>query len=42
MVTGESGFRFGAFELHTASGRLFKHGARIKLQVKPLQILEIL
>jgi len=42
MVTEESGFRFGAFELHTASGRLFKHGARIKLQVKPLQILEIL
>jgi DNA-binding winged helix-turn-helix (wHTH) protein len=42
MVTEESGFRFGAFELHTASGRLFKHGARIKLQIKPLQILEIL
>lgn len=38
----ETGFRFGAFELHTATGHLFKHGTRIKLQVKPLQILEIL
>jgi DNA-binding winged helix-turn-helix (wHTH) protein len=39
---GDAGFRFGAFELDTANGRLCKHGAHIKLQTKPLQILEAL
>jgi DNA-binding winged helix-turn-helix (wHTH) protein/Tol biopolymer transport system component len=35
-------FRFGAFELRTGTGELCKHGTRIKLQIKPLQILETL
>ncbi len=35
-------FRFGAFELRTATGELCKHGTRIKLQIKPFQILETL
>jgi eukaryotic-like serine/threonine-protein kinase len=39
---GATGFRFGAFELHTTTGQLFKQGARIKLQIKPFRILEIL
>jgi DNA-binding winged helix-turn-helix (wHTH) protein/WD40 repeat protein len=39
---GNTGFRFGAFELDTGTGELFKHGVRIKLQIKPLQILQTL
>jgi DNA-binding winged helix-turn-helix (wHTH) protein/Tol biopolymer transport system component len=35
-------FRFGVFELDTASGELRKQGVRIKLQTKPLQILRAL
>ena len=35
-------FRFGAFELDLQEGELRKHGIRIKLQQKPLQILGIL
>jgi DNA-binding winged helix-turn-helix (wHTH) protein len=35
-------FRFGAFELRTETGELCKHGTRIKLQTKPVQILETL
>ena len=35
-------FQFGAFELRTETGELFKHGIRIRLQIKPLQILEVL
>ena len=35
-------FRFGAFELRTETGELCKHGTRIKLQIKPFQILETL
>lgn len=35
-------FRFGAFELDLQEGELRKHGIRIKLQQKPLQILEML
>jgi DNA-binding winged helix-turn-helix (wHTH) protein len=35
-------FRFGAFELRTETGQLFKNGVRIKLQIKPLQILKVL
>jgi DNA-binding response OmpR family regulator len=42
MAMEEAGFRFGAFEPHTATGQLFKHGTRIKLQLKPFRILEIL
>jgi DNA-binding winged helix-turn-helix (wHTH) protein/sugar lactone lactonase YvrE len=37
-----AGFRFGAFELDTETRRLFKHGVRIRLQAKPLEILETL
>jgi DNA-binding winged helix-turn-helix (wHTH) protein/WD40 repeat protein len=35
-------FRFGAFELRTQTGELLKHGARIRLQTKPLQLLRAL
>lgn len=35
-------FKFGHFELRTESGELAKHGVRVKLQAKPLQILEAL
>ncbi len=35
-------FRFGAFELDLQEGELRKHGIRIKLQQKPLQILGML
>ncbi len=35
-------FRFGAFELRTGTGELCKHGTRIRLQIKPFQILETL
>jgi DNA-binding winged helix-turn-helix (wHTH) protein len=34
--------RFGAFELDTRSGELRKHGNRIRLQGKPLQVLQAL
>ena len=37
-----AGFRFGAFEVDTGTRRLFKHGVRIRLQAKPLEILETL
>src|SRR5262245_9903783 len=33
---------FGPFEYDTASGDLLKHGSRIRLQGKPLQILSLL
>jgi len=42
VAVGATGFRFGVFELHAGRGQLFKHGVHIKLQIKPLQILEIL
>ncbi len=35
-------FRFGAFDLDLREGELRKHGIRIKLQQKPLQILGML
>jgi DNA-binding winged helix-turn-helix (wHTH) protein/Tol biopolymer transport system component len=35
-------FRFGAFELQAETGELFKHGVRIRLQSKPLLILQAL
>jgi len=35
-------FRFGVFELRSESGELTKHGICIKLQSKPLQVLEAL
>jgi DNA-binding winged helix-turn-helix (wHTH) protein/Tfp pilus assembly protein PilF len=35
-------FRFGAFDLDLQEGELRKHGIRIKLQQKPLQILGML
>jgi DNA-binding winged helix-turn-helix (wHTH) protein len=35
-------FRFGAFELLTATGELSKRGARVRLQIKPLQVLKAL
>src|SRR5947199_9050506 len=34
--------RFGAFELRSESGQLSKHGIRIKVQTKPIQVLEAL
>lgn len=35
-------YRFGAFELRTETGELSKHGTRMKLQIKPLRVLEAL
>jgi DNA-binding winged helix-turn-helix (wHTH) protein/Tol biopolymer transport system component len=35
-------FQFGAFELRTETGELSKHGIRVRLQIKPLQVLEAL
>jgi DNA-binding winged helix-turn-helix (wHTH) protein/Tol biopolymer transport system component len=35
-------FRFGAFELRSETGQLSKHGIRIKVQTKPIQVLEAL
>src|SRR5579862_478737 len=34
--------RFGAFEFHPAAGELRKHGIKIRLQGKPLQLLQAL
>ena len=34
--------QFGAFELETATGEIRKHGTRIRLQGKPLQLLQAL
>ncbi|MBV8811318.1 MAG: winged helix-turn-helix domain-containing protein [Acidobacteriaceae bacterium] len=34
--------KFGAFELHSDSGELRKYGIRIRLQAKPLQVLQCL
>ncbi|HEY3159056.1 MAG TPA: hypothetical protein VGJ78_08875, partial [Vicinamibacterales bacterium] len=34
--------RFGVFELDVRTGELRKHGSKIRLQGKPLQILQIL
>lgn len=35
-------YRFGSFELKTETGELAKRGIRLRLQTKPLQILELL
>jgi DNA-binding winged helix-turn-helix (wHTH) protein len=35
-------YRFGSFELKTETGELSKRGIRLRLQTKPLQILELL
>jgi eukaryotic-like serine/threonine-protein kinase len=35
-------YRFGAFELQSETGQLSKHGVRIKVQTKPVQVLEAL
>ncbi len=35
-------YRFGVFELGAEAGELWKHGTRIKLQIKPLQVLSAL
>jgi len=35
-------FRFGVFQLDPASGELYKHGIRIKLQEQPFQVLVLL
>ena len=37
-----SRFRFGSFELDRRSGELRKHGVKIRLQEKPLRVLEAL
>jgi DNA-binding winged helix-turn-helix (wHTH) protein/Tol biopolymer transport system component len=34
--------QFGSFELHTDSGELRKHGVRVRLQGKPMQLLQAL
>jgi TolB-like protein len=34
--------RFGDFSVHLGSGELRKHGMRVKLQVQPFQVLQIL
>lgn len=34
--------RFGVFQLDTASGELYKHGVRIRLQEQPFQVLSVL
>lgn len=34
--------QFGAFELHTDTGELRKHGVKVRLQGKPLQLLQAL
>ncbi|HMJ60271.1 MAG TPA: winged helix-turn-helix domain-containing protein, partial [Bryobacteraceae bacterium] len=38
----ERTFQFGAFEVHERSGELRKHGARIRIQEQPFQILVLL
>ena len=38
----EGTFRFGAFQLDRRSGELRKHGVKIKLQDKPVQVLMLL
>ncbi|MGI9073960.1 MAG: winged helix-turn-helix domain-containing protein [Bryobacteraceae bacterium] len=35
-------FRFAEFELRSETGQLSKHGTRIKVQTKPIQVLEAL
>lgn len=35
-------FKFGVFELKPETGELWKHGVRVKLQTKPLQVLAAL
>jgi len=35
-------YKFGSFELRSESGELFKRGIRIRLQMKPLQVLQAL
>ncbi len=35
-------FKFGVFELKPDTGELWKHGVRVRLQAKPLQVLEAL
>ncbi|MGA8025817.1 MAG: winged helix-turn-helix domain-containing protein [Bryobacteraceae bacterium] len=35
-------YRFGAFELRTQTGEFSKHGVRMKIQIKPLRVLEAL
>ena len=35
-------YRFGPFEVNTASGELLKHGVRVKLQEQPFRLLIVL
>jgi eukaryotic-like serine/threonine-protein kinase len=35
-------FRFGGFEFRTETGELSKHGIRVRVQAKPIQVLETL
>ncbi|MBV9766176.1 MAG: winged helix-turn-helix domain-containing protein, partial [Acidobacteriaceae bacterium] len=42
MYSSRRIFRFGAFELRTETGELTKQGTRIRLQTKPLLVLEAL
>ena len=34
--------RFGAFEVDSRSGEVYKHGIRLKLQDQPFQVLALL
>jgi TolB-like protein/DNA-binding winged helix-turn-helix (wHTH) protein len=42
LTTSQGPIRFGDFHVDFRSGELRKHGARIKLQVQPFQVLQIL
>jgi TolB-like protein/DNA-binding winged helix-turn-helix (wHTH) protein/lipoprotein NlpI len=42
LTTSQEAIRFSDFHVDFRSGELRKHGARIKLQVQPLQILQVL
>ena len=41
-VPGPKLFRFGGFEFDQRTGQLRKHGLKIKLQQKPLRVLNVL
>ena len=42
LCSSQGTMRFGNFDVHPHSGELRKHGIRIKLQVQPFKVLQIL
>lgn len=42
LPTSQGAIRFGDFDVDLHSGELRKHGTRIKLQVQPFQVLQVL